>query len=79
MQANVHTPERLSGETMENYRARRKESQRRQHLGWYIETRGSYTNPARAHKRREVEMCGGVRQYKKMVRENRLTLISQTR
>lgn len=23
MQANVHTPERLAGETMENYRARR--------------------------------------------------------
>ena len=65
MQANIHTPERLTGETMEQYRERRKESQRRQHLGRYITFRGNYTNPERAALRKQVAACGGVRQFKK--------------
>ena len=65
MQANIHTPERLAGETMDQYRERRKESQRRQHLGRYITFGGNYTNPARAAIRKLVKTCGGVRQFKK--------------
>ena len=72
MQANIHTPERLAGETMAQYRERRKESQRRQHLGRYITFRGQYTNPARAAVRKLIASCGGVRQFKKARRAGAL-------
>lgn len=72
MQANIHTPERLAGETMEQYRERRKESQRRQHLGRYLTFRGNYTNPERAAVRQLIAACGGVRQFKKQRRAGAL-------
>lgn len=68
MQANVHTPERLQGETLAQYRERRKESQRRQNMGRYITFRGNYTNPGRAAVRKLIASCGGVRQFKKQRR-----------
>lgn len=60
MQPNVHTHERLEGESMKAYRERQTESRRRSHLGRYVR------NPANQHANnaRAIKRAIGARQYR---------------
>lgn len=65
MERNVHTPERLAGETQEAYRERRRESRRRAN-------QMRFGVPVRMHfghgRRPAIKAAGGIRQFKKQRR-----------
>lgn len=61
MQPNVHTPERLDGESMTAYRARQAESRRQGRLVRYVRSAGS--NPY-ARSERAIKRDIGARQYR---------------
>jgi hypothetical protein len=65
MQPNVHTPERLEGESMATYRTRQQSSRRSARaitLVWAW-GRGTYTNPAK-QSARSLKRAIGARQYR---------------
>lgn len=69
MQANVHTPERLTGESFSAYQARRLASKHAVGMVYVLHTNTrlspQWTNPDRADRRREIASAGGIRQAKR--------------
>ena len=72
MKANIHTPERLAGESMEAYRERRSLSQLRANPARFVHVNGRngpWRNSENNQRRRNVAYAGGIRQYKKARRD----------
>ena len=64
MQANVHTPQRLDGESLDQYRARRAVSKLSQKPGRNLTALGIYWITGK-QRRSAVKAAGGIRQFKR--------------
>lgn len=76
MRASIHTPERLRGETQEQYQDRRRASRNANdaarsgktvHLSSKL---GTYRDPYRTQRKGAIRAAGGMRQYRRALRND---------